>query len=200
MNPIRIDFSNPGWQSHLQYAYTRRFPITNTFTQEENCIVNHADPAWNFGFDNISLVTKEKFDANVTLSTECSFERYGAPLLMMAKELHPDENGILRFDDYLEVVLWESGINVWRLWYDGKDPAEGGMTWRLLAGIEFEVAAGKVCDLRVTVREKTMNIQVDGHRIELYVPDIPDAFYAGIDACEGINRFYSFSVSEANPD
>lgn len=193
---MKIDFSSPDWESVLTYAYTRRFNTFARFDREADCIVNRANPAVLFGYDNISVVTREKYPTQICVKTRCSFEKYGAPLIMFANDLYTDEQGNLRFDDYYEVVLWEEGINVWRLWNDGKDPETNGLTWKLVLGARFEVAGREIHELCVRVNGKKMQVSVGGHEMFLTVPELSDSVYVGIDACEGINRFYNLTIEE----
>ncbi len=192
---MKIDFSDPAsWQAQLTHAYTRRFDAIARFEQRKDCIENRANPDVLFGYENISLISKEKFPKGTKLALKCAFDKYGAPLLMWAKDVYKDETGELRFDDYYEVVLWEKGINVWRLWHDGVNQAENGMTWVLLMGVEFEVAGGVVHTLHVDILEDHIEIEVGGHRMSLRTESMFDTFYVGIDACEGINSFYEMEV------
>ena len=102
-----ISFTKGNWEEYFQYASTWRFPQTPAFIQEKDCIVN-ADKS-----EFTTVFLKERYTEGTRISFTASFESYGAPLLVIAKELDRDEKGNLRYGDYQEVVLWERGINVW---------------------------------------------------------------------------------------
>ena len=69
---------------------------TETHTQfdfEENCIVNRYNPEiiGEWKYDYISLVTKDRYGKGVKLSTQCSFEKFGAPLIVLTDDITPKD-------------------------------------------------------------------------------------------------------------
>ena len=56
----------------------------------------------------------------------------------MANEAIPDGNGIMRISDYIEIVIYENGVNVWK-----HTMTNGKPSWKLIMGVEFQVPAGK---------------------------------------------------------
>ena len=110
---------------------------------------------------------------------------------MFAEKMEPDENGTWRFDDYFEVVLYNNGVNIWRLY-----PQDGRVQWHKLVGVEFPVSDTERHTLSVQINEKTIAVDADGHRITLWSEELPKQFHVGIDACEGINRFYDLTIDE----
>ena len=101
----------------LTHGFSVRFPAMPGFAQREDHIENVETPISRDGYAYVSLLTKEKVSPNVKLTTRCAFEGMAAPLLVLAKDLQ-ERDGVLFYGDYLEVVLWKNGINVWKLWTD----------------------------------------------------------------------------------
>ena len=100
-----------------------------------------------------------------------------------------DSRGVNRYGDYIEVVLWKNGVNVWRMWY-----RDGEVTWKQLLGVDFPVSEGEIHEICVTVGTDTLEITADGRKMLLAVEDLYPSFHAGLNACEGINRFYTFET------
>lgn len=189
---MNITFANNTWNlDHLTYAYSYRFEETPAFIQKEDCIENKQNPDAVYGFDNISLLTKVSFSDSVRLRTRCAFEDLGAPLLVIADKLETDQRGIQRYGDYLEVVLWKNGVNVWRMFYDGNE-----VTWKQLMGVEFPVSEHEIHTLSVTIEKDTLHIQADDRTMQLYIDHMYDSYHLGINACEGINRFYDLEIQK----
>ena len=109
--------------------------------------------------------------------------------------MEPDARGVLRYGEYLEIVLYKNGVNVWRMWYDPAVTVNGGVSWKKLMGVEFPVTEDEIHTLVCEVKADSLRIEADGRRMSLYIPDLYPDFHAGIDACEGVNRFYSFDVT-----
>jgi len=193
---MHITFKENSWSTDdLVYAYSRRFDAVPVFTQYPDHVENRADPSVPYGWENISLLTREKFAAGTRITTRCAFLGDGAPLITLAASMEPDERGVLRFGEYLEIVLYKRGVNVWRMWYDPAVMKNGGVSWKKLMGVEFPVSEGEIHTLFCEVKADSLVIGADEHRMSLYIPDLYPTFHAGIDACEGVNRFYSFDVT-----
>ena len=194
---MHLSFAKDRWRTgEFTYAYSRRFEETPVFTQRDEYVESLADPAAVYGYENISFVTAEKVPVGTKITTRCAFFGDGAPLILLAKDLEADSRGVLRYGDYFEVVLYKNGINVWRLRQDpaGK-PENGYVVWHKRLGAEFPVAEGVPHELVVQTAENTLKITVDGsHSLTLRTEDLFPSFHAGIDACEGINRFWSLDV------
>lgn len=186
-----ISFVRDAWEgSGLVYAYSYRFEETPVFLQREACIENRKNDSAVYGFDNISLLTEEKYGPETTVTACCAFEDLGAPLIVLADSMTRDPRGVCRYGDYLEVVLWKNGVNVWRMWMEN-----GAVTWKQLLGVEFPVSEGEMHTLSVTAHSDSLEITADGRKLWLHVPELFPAFHVGINACEGINRFYDFRIA-----
>ena len=183
---MTINFARNAWSSDdLIYAYSYRFDDRPVFTQFDDHIENKADPNGPAVYEYISILTPETYGTGTSVTTHVSFEGDGAPLIVLADKLYRDPDGFLRFGDYLEVVLYKNGINVWRMWY-----RNGKVTWKKLMGVQFPVTTGELHTLSVTAGADELRIAADDRTMSVYIPDMYKTFHAGINACEGINRFY----------
>ena len=191
---MKLDFSAGAWQpeSQVTYAYSCRFEQTPVFTQLPDHIASREDPQAVYGFENISLLSTGKYTAGTTVTTRCAFEGDAAPLIVLAKDLQPDARGVQRYGEYLEIVLYKNGVNVWHM-----RMVDGAVTWKKQLGVEFPVSAGEPHTLSVRVQGEQLLIAADEHKMSVLVEDMYPAFHAGIDACEGICRFYSLEIGEA---
>lgn len=185
----KYNFEKGQWNpDEFRYVYSSRFTPTPLMKQEEDCIVNGIDASTG-EFDYVSMVTEKKYTTGVRLETSCSFEAYGAPLIVLSDDFYKGENGAWYFGVHYEIVLYEGGINVWRLNLN-KDV----MKWENLMRLKFPVTPKEVHTLKVQVLDKALDIETEGAHVILRVDDLPTEFRAGITACEGINRFYTYSI------
>lgn len=188
---MEITFTKGNWEQYFQYGYTWRFPETPKFRQEENCIVNTKDGVRQNGCDFTSIMLKELYEEGAKFTYTTSFESYGAPLFVITDRLKADEDGILRFGNYYEVVLWHKGINIWDI---RRENGEIRIEWLLRN--DFPVEPGRIYEITVELGKKRLKIWVDGHYFELFIPELPEKAYVGLTACEGINRFYSMKAEK----
>lgn len=188
----QINFSTGEWQNEdLVYTYSNRYSQRPVFIQKNDCIESGTDTTMPDGYDYVGLVFKDKYPKQTRIATECYFEKYGAPLIILANEIDKCDDGSYLLVDYLEIVIWEKGINVWKHRVtDGKD------TWELYMGVEFDVPAKKKVAFSAEVKNDMLMIEAEGKKMQVCVKDINDNVYLGILACEGINRFYSLSLCE----
>lgn len=189
-NITNISFAKDSWKlGDLTYAYSFRFEKTPTFIQRTDCIENCKNPEAVYGYDNISLITAKKYNASTIVTTRCSFEELGAPLIVIADKLYTDSRSVIRYGDYLEVVLYKDGVNVWRMKMN-----DGKVTWKKLMGVEFPVSTGDIHTLSVKINADTLVIEADDKKMDLYVENMYPSYHLGINACEGINRFYDLKI------
>lgn len=188
---MNIPFTKGSWEHLFDYAYTWRFPETHKFLQEENCIANIRDDALTHhdGYGFTSILLKDLYGAGTKVSFTASFEGTGAPLLMIAEDLEQDEQGVLRFRNYQEIVLWQYGVNIWDIFTeDGKNKID------FLLRNDFPLEPGKPHTVTVELENQRLKIRLREHYFELHVPRLPEKAYIGITACEGPNRFYQLEI------
>lgn len=189
---MKLDFSKGAFtMDGLVYANSYRFAEVPAFTQEADCLVNGKSTALSTGYENVSLMIATPYAGENRIEIRTSFDAWGAPLIVIAEDLEQDKDGHYRYREYYEVVLYEEGVNVWRLTTDERNT----VTWRKAMSVDFPVSCGEVHTLTVDVLGDTLEITADGRRMSVLLSDLFDKYYVGIDACENINRFYRLSVT-----
>ena len=141
-----------------------------------------------------SMVLKRKVSGNVTVISTMEFDDRMAPLIVMAPELGKDKLGRSEYREHFEIVFSYRGINVWHHFYiDGKP------WWKNAAYFRFTLEPRKKYALTVKIEKtnkgKQLSVLIDGHEMGYMDDSLPDEFYVGITGCEGVNRFYDFSIS-----
>jgi hypothetical protein len=175
--------------SELITAYSYRFNPTLPFVQRDDCIEAPKCADYRDGYASISLLDKNKRSGSVTIHTECDFEGIAAPLIVIAEDVRTDENGVIRYDNYFEVVIYKNGINIWRLW-----PENGKIVHKNLLRLVYPLETGKKHPLTVTVTTDSISAETNGVKATVPVPDMFETFYTGVTACEGLCRFYNLET------
>ena len=189
---MNINFSQNAWNTdEITYAYSYRFEQTPVFEQLENCVQNCENSDAKYGFDNISLLSRKKYSSHAKIITRCAFEELGAPLIVITDKLYTDERSVVRYGDYLEVVLYREGVNVWRM-----KMQDGKVTWKLLMSVTFPVCENTIHTLEVEIEEDMLFIKVDSKKMKLRIDEMYPSYHLGINACEGINRFFDLKIEE----
>lgn len=187
---MKYVFKKNGWfMDGLTCAYSIRFAPMPEFSQREEYIENVPTPVSRDGYAYVSLVTKEKMMPNVKISTRCAFEEKAAPLFVLAKNLI-EKDGRLYYGDYLEVVLYENGINVWSLWME----ENGEVKIRNLLRLCLPVKTGEIHDFSLEIQKDRFVVTIDDQKMDLYCGEIYDSFHLGITGCEGPCRFYDMEI------
>ena len=167
--------------------------FTAVLLQEEDCIVNSFNKSLG-DYDYIGIAMTEPTVGDCTVTTHCSFEKFGAPLIVLADGIRT-EGAYRLYGAIYEIVAYEEGCNVWRILPE-PDPekSERRYTVRKIAHKPFFVEAGTTLEMSVRVHGKHAFVTVNDYSFDVALPDLPDAYYVGLTACEGINRFYDLTV------
>jgi hypothetical protein len=188
-----ISFAKGGnWQEHLFTAYSFRFTETPVFTQLTDCITTAVNPEHREGFDNISLLSKERYTLGVTATLRCAFDGLGCPEIILVEDPEQCEDGAIRYGDCFEIVPWKNGMNIWRHYREN----DGCCHWHLRLWLTFPVAENDIHELTVQVLDKQLHITLDGQKTILRTEDLPNRFHIGVTGCEGIARLYSLKITE----
>lgn len=175
----------------LVWAGSARFPAMPEMKQQQDHIANIPTTNSADGYAYISLVTKEKVQPGVKLSSRCAFEDKAAPLFVMPRELY-EKDGKLYYSNYLEVVLWTNGINIWNLWAD----ENGEVKIQNLLRLQIPVEKSVPHDFSVEILEDRFNVTLDDKKVSIYCNEIYDSFHLGITGCEGPCRFYDMDIQK----
>lgn len=192
-----VSFEKGSWDPREWiYAASVKVPDRYRFVQESNCIANFPlkeNPTSMSDYPYISMVGRQPLEGAFSVVTDCSFDSFGAPLVVLTGEPHTLPDGRLEYGEHFEVVAYEKGLNFWWLGYE-----EGRHVVHSLLKASFPLEEKMVHRLKVTVSGSTLSAEIVGQS-ELYRVDCPalgaySRLYAGITACEGINRFYNFAI------
>jgi hypothetical protein len=136
-----------------------------------------------------SMVYKEKVTGNVTIRSTMAFAYMMAPLIVLAPELTENTHGQKEYREHFEIIIFNEGVNVWHHFIK-----DGKLTVRKAAFARFPLEKDTKYLLEVKKTGKTLTISVAGHTFGYIEDALPDSFYVGITGCEGLNRFYDFTV------
>ncbi|MBQ8374364.1 MAG: hypothetical protein IJX98_02175 [Clostridia bacterium] len=188
------EFGEGKWNlQDLRYAYSPACFDRVEFQQEKNCIVNRQGKSL-FGYEYISLIDRAKWKIGTVITAKCSFEKFGAPLIVVTNDIKENEKGELVYGTHFEVVAHEGGINVWRVepW---PERVERPTRSTLLSEKKFTIEGNTNIEIKAEVQKGKIKAWVNGEYLETDIVDLPtEEFWVGITACEGINRFYSFEI------
>ena len=152
---MKTNFARDEWISgDYLTAYSYRFDPALPFVQKDDCIEAPVCDGYRDGYASISLLDKNKRTPGITIRAECDFEGIAAPLIVIAEDVKTDENDIIRYDNYFEVVIYKNGINIWRLW-----PENGKIVHKNILRLVAPLETGKKHLLTVTVTDKTISAE-----------------------------------------
>lgn len=188
---MKIDFAKGQWDpKEFDRITSLRTDCRVDFMQEEEGVVNddRSLPKGSGEYHYISILHKEPLTSPVTLETVCEFDEYGAPLLVLTDDLVQTEDGFPAYGHHFEIVAFEEGFNIWEL--NGTDKPFKAAIGRYSVPCKEKVTLTATID----VEKDTIIVTMCGETIKCHVEHLPHTFRAGITACEGINRFYTFEV------
>jgi len=187
------DFTKSGWsKDDFTYTCSPRWKDHKEFIQKDGYITNdYGDGKLYY----ISLLTNKKYKKGTKIYARCSFKSFGAPLIVLSDDVAPNEEGEMYYGLHFEAVAWFKGLNVWRVIPSPERPLLQVHS-TLLNASEFTIEDESMVEIEVTVEEKTLLIDINGHKLTVENDEIPESFRVGITACEGLNRFYELTIEE----
>lgn len=190
MNRCDYSFASDAWKKELVQAYTFRCTETPDFQQAADHIATAANPEHREGFDNISLLSPKAYSVGVTARLRCSFDGLGCPEIILVKKPEKCDDGVVRYGECFEIVLWKNGVNVWRHFMDG----EYRCSWHKRLGFVMSVSEKDIHVLEVKTEKDYITFSVNGISAKLRTEDLFETFYIGVTACEGVVRLYDFQT------
>ncbi|MBE6369860.1 MAG: hypothetical protein E7056_06870 [Lentisphaerae bacterium] len=193
-----------GWNKNdFIQVKSSRWPNINGFKQEATHIVNicpaDASPVEMLNKrapeTYAAMIYKNPISGNSEIKAEMSFDYRMAPSIVIAEKPGADANNYPEFRTHYEIVLYDQGINVWRHWFkDGKQVWRkmGYLNVKFLPNVKYELEV----DIKFTARGPVMEVSVGDHKFGFIDDLLPREYYAGIVACEGVNRFYDFEIEK----
>ena len=193
-----------GWnKADFIQVKSSRWPNINAFKQEANHIVNVC-PADATPQEMLSkrapetyaaMIYKRPISGNSEIKAEMSFDYRMAPSIVIAEKPGADANNYPEFRTHYEIVLFDQGLNVWRHWFK-----DGKQIWRKVGFLKCNFKANTKYELKVNIeftgRGPVWTVSCGGHEFGFIDDLMPKEFYAGIVACEGVNRFYDFKIEK----
>ncbi len=190
---MNLNFAAATWKNDdTVYASSYRFSDTPEFIQCEGWVENGASPEKSFGCDNVTILSLEKFKNGTEVKTKCAFFGISAPLITIAKEICLD-GGVYKYGNYFEIVIWKNGINVWRMVMNENKR----VSHKLVMGIDRKFKEGVPYTLTAAVNGDMLEVTADGISARAYMGEVYEDYHIGINACEGICRFYELSSEKS---
>ena len=185
----RYDFNNKSWESDFIYATSPVTKAKKTFPDAEAGVITVGYNEEISDYDYISVITKEKYGCGTTATLNCSFDKKGAPLIVFTSPL--GENKV--YGLHFEAVVYEGGLNVWHI-VPCPERIERPIRPTKLLGEKFEITNNEITKLSVHFLKKALEITVNDKKFTVECEEFPEEFHVGFTACEGICRFYDFTV------
>jgi hypothetical protein len=135
------------------------------------------------------MVYKNRITGDVTITSTMAFAYKMAPLILLTPTLSENAKGQKQCSERFEIVIFDEGVNIWRHFVK-----DGKLTYRKAAFANFRLEKDTKYRLKVTKTGKTLTVSVAGHTFGYIDDALPESFFVGITGCEGLNRFYDFTV------
>ncbi len=201
---FKCEFQSGKWnKADFMEVKSSRWENVNTFRQENGHIVNvcpkDATPKEMLSKrapeTYAAMIWKNPIKGKAVISSTMSFDYRMAPSIVIAEKPGVSKKGFPEFRTHYEVVLFDQGINVWRHWF-----VNGKQIWKKAAFLKADFKPNTKYELKVTVynsnRGPVWVVSCGGHEFGFIDDQFPKEFYAGIIACEGVNRFYDFKINK----
>ena len=110
----KYNFKKDGWNKEdFFYVYSPICKEFEEFIQADECIMNSVSEK-SGDFSYVSMLTEKKYSKGVKISTQCDFDAYGAPIIVITDSID-DIDGRKIYNLHFEFVAYEDGFNVWRI-------------------------------------------------------------------------------------
>ena len=186
IDQMSSSFNKNAWDpSDWIFVKRRDMAGRSEWLQNSDCIENNGN--------HTSMVYKKKFKGDMTISSTTAFADRMAPAIVIVSKLGDAVDGSKVFDEHIEIVIWDEGVNIWRL-----HTVDGKSLWEKTAFWKFKLTKNNMYKLEVTKTGKALSVKVDGQTMGYVDSSLQEEYYVGITGCEGVNRFYNFTVKNIN--
>ena len=190
---MKYDLKN-GLPESFIYAASTVVSYRREFTRETGGVVNGRidldDPKAAYrDYEYISAVGRERVKLPAVITVECSFDSFGAPLVVFSETMTEKENGWKEYGEHYEAVLYEGGINMWHI----TPKKEGGQKVEAVVKAKHAYPAGTWLTMTVKLTRDGIEAQCGGFTARGEC-SLPEEMYVGFTACEGINHFRRFET------
>ena len=142
-----------------------------------------------------SMLWNTPITGNFTVETKTDFNYRMAPLIVLTEAPGASADGYPEYREHWEVVLYDQGINVWH-----HECVNGRVQWHLAAMVQHTFLPDTVYTLSVSVKYKStgpeMTVRCGDLTFAYTEHDLPKQLRVGITGCEGVNRFYDFTIRQ----
>lgn len=193
MFPKKYSFSADGWNKEdFFYCYSPAAKAQVEFIHSDDHVSNSYNDSIG-EYDYISMLHKDKFSCGTKISAKASFDKFGAPCLVISNDIRDDGNGYAQYGLHFELVAYEDGLNVWHI-VPWPERVELPRKSTLLFTVPFKIEDKSLIDMTLEILDKRFVVTVNGQSGTVEHEDIPESFHVGITACEGVNHFYEMSI------
>ena len=176
----------------FEYAYSPICKEHIRFEQQKDCVANYKEENPE-EFAYVSVVCNEKCAVGAKVSVECSFGKFGAPLIVFSDDVSDNEDGSKLYGLHFEVVAYENGCNIWHIMPDPSNTVRPIKT-KKIAFEEFKIEENERIRIDVQFEKGKIISTINGHEIICENEDFPEEFFVGFTGCEGPNEFYSMQI------
>ena len=177
---------NNDFMNYFTYAYSLKVKSFKKFVIEKDHIINSkAYDSAKTTFDYVSIISKKKYKNKVNVETVCSFENFGAPLIVLA-ENKINDNGKIFYGKHFEIVVYGEGLNVWEIL-----PTENELDpykVNLLASKKFIVNKNEKINLKVTIHGDALHVKVGDNELDMK-SNFPLEMYIGLQLVKALINF-----------
>jgi len=140
-----------------------------------------------------TMILRQKFMGPAVMTSTMAFDHQMAPLILITPEYAADAKGRPEYRNQWEIVIYNKGIYVWQHFWNG-----GQCTWRPAAHCKSEFQPMTrhrlTVELGIHPGGKELKIRCGETAFSFFADALPDTYYVGLTACEGLNRFYDFQI------
>jgi len=186
IDQMSSSFNKNAWNSS-DWIFVKRRDMAgrSEWLQKDDCIENDGN--------HTAMVYKKKFKGDMTATAATAFADRMAPAIVIVSKLGEAADGGKVFDEHIEIVIYDEGVNIWRL-----HTVDGKSLWEKTAFWKFKLTKNNMYKLEVTKTGKALSVKVDGQTMGYVDSSLQEEYYVGITGCEGVNRFYNFTVKNIN--
>ena len=187
---MHIDFKDGIPKDLFFYCYSPQAKTRGVFVREPDAIKNEYNESVG-DYEYTTVMMTEKMKVGESLTVECSYEKRGAPLIVISDEI-VKRGDTPYYGAHFEAVAFEEGMNVW---YNIPSPrgSEKPLITSKLHHEPIPTPNFSRVTLTLTLLEGAIRCTMNDRSVVISHPDIPASAYVGITGCEGINRFYTLT-------
>ena len=187
------DLKKQDWKNDLFPVHCPQSKAFVPLIEDENGVGCGINPEIG-DYDYTTVISKERYTTDITLSAKFTFKGIAAPLLVISEDVNTSRE-IPMLELFFEVVAWCNGCNIWRLDHMPEIKERPFKSTKLLCN-KFSVDENVEHEMKVRINGKFIEVWLAGYNFAIYNPDLPESFHVGFTACEGDCRFTEFAIEK----